>query len=385
MNLPGMVVTQARVMPLPAADLLTLAKSRAPDGAIFEAHPPFFWQSEISSDRLDAYYTVMDADTTLVNYAADAAAGVAVLVGHDTRSMPVGYSLTGEREVAGDAVRVISTAYALEDEATRPLINRIKAGIIRDESVGFSTNGAQCLCNICGLDMWRDWDCWHIPGFEYETTSPGGAGNGQKQMVLATGRIVNARLSEYSLVYDGATPGAAVLQAIRCAEAGKIDPRQARMIEQRYRMRLPEQRIQVPTGTTPLPQEQRMELDVARITRAIERTSAPADDALEARIEWMAGELVRLAPLASDGTTYRESVVNGAVAEAVRAMGAEKGEAKRATLERLPIADVLDLTAVWRGAADAVLTGGRKSAEGTEPPAETWAPRPVVLPGASRA
>jgi hypothetical protein len=102
-DLDDMVLfTQAQIVVRAAdsAPLLSLAKKRALDASIFDEFPPFLWQSEISSDRLDAYFTVMDPETTLANFAADAETGVAVLVGHDSRQAPTGYSLTGSLEPA---------------------------------------------------------------------------------------------------------------------------------------------------------------------------------------------------------------------------------------------------------------------------------------------
>ena len=361
--------TQARVIVRQApAELLALAKSRAPDPSIFEEHPPFMWLNEISSDRLDAYYTVMDPATTLVNFAADAQAGVAVLIGHNTRELPIGYSLSGSIEHVGDAVRVLSDAYALMDEATTPVINRVRAGIVRDDSVGFSYRGAQCICSICGLDMWRSWDCPHIPGIEYQVDAPksNAGANGAKAMVLATGLIVGAHLSEYSLVYDGATPGAAVLQAQKAAEAGRLSTSQARLIEQRYRINLPGKRLVVNGGTMAgengngkdhvLPDERELQ-------QILERAGVPSDRTGLDRIRWLADEVTRLSPLAADGTTYRADLVEGAEKEAVRALGAEAGAAQRAMLEASAIPLLKQFTQSWRAIGDATLKGGRLSTD----------------------
>lgn len=361
------------------AALLDLAKKRALDAAVFDEHPPFIWRSEISNDQLDAYFTVMDPATTLVNYAADAAAGVAVLIGHDNRQAPTGYSLTGVLE-QGDAPRVISDAYALTDAATTPIVNKLRAGVVRDVSVGFSTRGAKCICSICGRDMWRDWDCWHIPGFEYEVTEKGSTGSsGAKVMVLATGRIVDAHLSEYSLVYDGATPGAAVLQAQRAAEAGRLNIDQARLLEQRYRINLPGKRVVAPGHTV-----RNVSMEEKDILQLLERAGAPADLAVEQRGVWLAtriGELAQLAPLAEDGKTYRADLVNAGVAEAVRAFGAEDGEKKRDLLLRLDLETIKGMTASWREIGDSKLPGGRATTN-DQPEREQPAPaKPVVIPG----
>jgi hypothetical protein len=378
--------TQARVIVRATpSELLALAKDRAPDPSIFDQFPPFIWLNEISSDRLDAYFTVMDAETTLPNYARDAAAGVAVLIGHNTRELPIGYSLTGTLEHTGDVTRVLSDAYALQDAATAPVINRVRAGIVRDDSVGFSYAGAQCICSICNRDMWRDWKCWHIPGMRYKRTDNPEDAVSDPNGELATGRIVNAHLAEYSLVYDGATPGAAVLQAQRAAEAGRITTEQARLIEQRYRINLPGKRLAIQGATMP-PENNGKDVShtstaapaAAPLERAIqqtlERVGAPNDLLIPAGVEWLADELARLTPLAKDGEQYRKDLIETAEQEAVRALGAEAGAAQRAMLEAAPIALIKSFTTSWRAIGDASLKGGRLTAEKSddEPEPAAW-------------
>jgi hypothetical protein len=378
------MATSARIERRAAdSSLLTAASGFAPDPAVFEQFPPFFWRSEISSDRLDAYYTVMDPATTLPNYAKDAAEGRAVLIGHNTRELPIGYSLTGVLEQDGDVTRVLSDAYALTDDSSAAVVNRMRAGVVRDISVGFRTDGAKCLCSICGLDMWRDWDCWHIPGFEYEMSAPGSKGsNGAKVMALATGLIVDAHLAEYSPVYDGATPGAAILQAQKAAEAGRITVSQARLIESRYRINLPGKRIVAPGATL----SKGATMDEKELQRLLEAAGAPADLAADARAAWLAtrvAELAQLAPLAEDGRQYRADLVNGAVAEAVRAFGAEGGEGKRAMLLRMDLATIKEMADSWRTIGDAKLPGGRSSTDG-EAPDETFVWKKPHVGGLSR-
>jgi hypothetical protein len=326
--------------------------------------------------RLDAYYTVMDAGSTLPNYAADAAQGVAILIGHDTRSLPIGVSLSGTLERLGDGARVTSDAYALLEPATDAVISRIRAGIARDISVGFSTRGATCMCSICGRDMWRDYDCWHVPGFEYLIGAPGSDGsNGSKVMTLATGLIVDAHLSEYSLVYDGATPGAAVLQAQRAAEAGRMTVGQARLIEQRYRINLPGKRLLTQGVSMPPESNGHAAAEERELQSMLELAGVPGDRTGIDRVRWLVEELARQAPLAEDGRTYRADLVTTAEAEAVRALGAEQGAAQRAMLEASPISLVKSFTQSWRAIGDSQLIGGRKSTDESNPEPGAWIPR----------
>lgn len=383
--------TQARVT-VRATDeaLLKAARGRAPDPTIFDTYPPFFFESEISSDRLDAYFTVMDPETTLPNYARDAAAGVAVLVGHDTRTLPVGQSLTGALETIGDAVRVTSDAYILQEPDTTAVVSRIRAGIARDISVGFTgrRSGAKCICSVCGLDMWRSWDCWHLLGIEYEVDAEASKGAaGAKRMVLCTGLIVNGSLAEYSLVYDGATPGAAVIQAQKVAEAGRMTVEQARLIEQRYRINLPGKRIAAPGftgGRMGADGNGKVEVsnlfDERSLQAICERAGVPGDRTGIARIEWLADEVLRLRPLATDGETYRKDLREAATAEAVRAFGAEAAETYKSTIEGSPIALVKNMTDAWRAIGDSKLGGGRKTIDEPLQDGKSWEPKPVTAP-----
>lgn len=235
------------------AELLQLASSRgALDDVIFTERPPYFWTAEISSNRLDAYYTRMSPATTLRNFASDATEGVSFQNSHGTQALGFGRSLRGQYLAAGaDGVaRVEADFYTvpglrLNTVSTDDLINGIRSGLIKDVSVGFF--GGRFVCTICGRDVMRDWDCPHIPGLTYDAESAASSTG-----TLATATVEDAHLAEVSAVYDGATPGAAILKAVREADAGRIRPQAVRLLEQRYRMRLPTARVQQP-GWTPAP------------------------------------------------------------------------------------------------------------------------------------
>ena len=220
--------------------LLALAKSVAPDPTIFDEHDPFFWSAEISSNRLDSYFTRM-APSTLQNFADDANTGVAFLTGHDTRRLPLGRSMQGvfTRKNGEGNSRVDASFYTLKGMntngvSTDDFVMGVRSGVISDVSVGF--HGGQFICNICGRDMmdWSDWDnmCMHIPGVEYELTNKKGEPTGKRQLCIAD--IENSRLSEVSGVYDGATPGASITKAIQLAEGGRLQPELAHRIESHY-------------------------------------------------------------------------------------------------------------------------------------------------------
>ena len=241
------------------AHLLELAKSRgAADPTIFDEYAPYFWRAEISSNRLDSYYTQMQP-STLRNFADAANQGVSFLNSHNSRELGLGYSLTGEFIGAQNngISRVIADFYTipgiqLGSVSTDNFIKGVRSGLIRDVSVGF--HGGQYVCSICARDMMVDYQCNHYPGLRYEVKDP----TGYATLVtdrLCVAAIENGQLSEVSAVYDGATPSAMISRATEAARDGRLTERQVSLLEQQYRMRLPEKRatIQVPaipsTGT----------------------------------------------------------------------------------------------------------------------------------------
>lgn len=354
-------------------DLLKLAKSRALDPSVFEERAPFFWRCEISSGRLDSYFSRMQP-SSLRNYASEATAGVAFLLGHNWRSAPIGQSLTGhyfagvaEGETQAPA-RVEADFYTVR--GLRPngeagtdadhLIDGIRSGTQRDVSIGF--HGGRYICSICQRDMWQDWDCPHYPGVEYPVLDRAGKPTGET--VVAEAHIEDAHLSEVSAVYDGATPGAAVLKAYRAAEAGRLRPETAAVMRDRYRLLLPGlPRVAVP-GVGP---ESVKETGVD-IRELLLKLGAP----VEADAEWVVKEMgslrdqvTRLTPLADDGTAYRRDLVDDAIKAGVRAHGNDFAvETYKGILDAAPLATIKRMTADWEATATKVLPAGRLSSDG---------------------
>lgn len=400
----------ARVQAQPVSpELLERARALAPDPSIFDESPPFFWSAEISSDRLDSYFTRM-AVSSLRNYAEDATRGVSFQNSHKTRELPFGRSLTGlffPAEGEGPA-RTEADFYTLRGlnlngVSTDEFINGVRSGIVSDVSIGFS--GGEYICSVCQRDMWRDWDCVHIPGVEYIEKPKEGEG-GDSRIVLAIAWIENARLSEVSSVYDGATPGATILKAYREAEAGRLKPETARLLEGRYQMRfsprgrsfpgadLPKQEDTMPNEADPLAPvravltEARIDAaDPAKAVRSLVgdvQRLRPLETALQGRCqegESPEAALNRICAQAEDGATYRADLVTEAIAEGVRAYGTDFAEAdERADLERSSIAAIKRRLAQWKVVGDQTLTGGRRTVEGDE--RERPNDRPALPPGA---
>ena len=228
-------------------DLLKLAKKQADDPSIFEEHEPYFWSAVISNNQLDAYYTRMHK-TSLQNYATEAEAGISFLTGHDAREQALGRSITGKfTGSSGNGVsKVTADFYTLRGLFTNKVpsdefIKGVRAGLIKDVSIGFY--GGMFRCTICNNDLWS-WDCWHIPGVEYNKLDKDGKKLEEKE--ICTAWVENAHLSEVSAVYDGATPGAAIRKAeFEILEANEREPEKRvkidniRLLEARYRVRFP--------------------------------------------------------------------------------------------------------------------------------------------------
>ena len=201
----------------------------------------FFFEAEISSTTLDSYFTHM-ADSTLRNFARDAAVGVSLLDSHDGYKLGVGYSAGGRYEEEDGAGRVIATFYIVPGlkyggrhsfASSDDFILAIRSGVVRDVSVGFY--GGRWVCDLCKQPYFGQGSaCQHLAGYEYDIER-----DGRLTRELCTVAIHDAGLSEVSLVYDGATPGAMILKAEQEAEAGRMSAADIRHFETQYRVKLP--------------------------------------------------------------------------------------------------------------------------------------------------
>lgn len=406
-----------------ADHLRQLVEAKAFDPAVLtEGRELFFWPAEISSDRLDAFYTRMAA-TSLRNYAADAAVGVSFQNSHRQYELGFGQSLTGEFVEDAEGQRVRAWFYTisglrLNEVLTTDLITGIRAGLVKDVSIGFY--GGRFVCNVCGRDLW-DWECQHIPGLSYEV-------KGADRIMRTTQAfawVEDAHLAEVSAVFDGATPGAAILKAQREAEAGRVNDTARQVLEQRYRIHLPAQRRvwQAPaaggggltSGRRPTPpvfsttdihkenpmlireqvqwQDEEGErvsgllptalledlLDVyeaqatlkSQVAELTTRQTALAAEktTLGERAQALQARVAEMEPLAEMGRVYKADLVAEALAEGVRALGERfSADVYRPLLEAAPLASVKRMRDDWKAAGDAIFSGGRKTIDGHEPP-----------------
>lgn len=444
----------------PSEELTALLAKRAPDPAIFEERPPYYVRAQISNNRPDTYFTRMCgaagcpatptlANCTLGNFAADSASdkGVSVLPGHDSTKLGLGRSLTGtitgtQGAAGGGVVKVHSDYYivpglSLSGVSSDEVIDGIRAGIVSDVSVGFYLGeGGSIRCTLCNRSIFS-WECWHIPGVfyaknekqEWVRAEPDAAG-----AKVAIAWIHGARLSEYSLVYSGATPEAQItdLKARQEAEGGRVTPKLALELDQRFRIKLPhagrrfsgfgESDPEVTDDSDPSAEEEdhttdpeeATDMDPTAITEALRSAGITQTDdpvagirSLAARMDPVrealrelgaanadpAAELRRLSaankeltPLAEDGRRYREVVVKEALAEGIRAFGQDKFDSARWTekfgdRDKWSVLDVEEQRDSWRATADAQLKGGRQSVEDAAdaPPKPE---RPAVNPAA---
>jgi hypothetical protein len=384
-----------------------ITNKHAIDPAVFEEHPPFVFRAIVSNNNVDAYGTRM-MPSTLRNFAQDATDGVSVMAGHmvDT-TMPLGRTYAGkytdgrggsDKQVAVDSYMLTGVSGGAGQHLD-DVIQHIRGGVYKDTSVGFY--GGTMRCSIDGLDMidsfeaWinaresdRDY-CWHIPGIEYALVDKGGNKTGDRE--VAVGEIENAHLSHFGLVYDGATPGAAVVKARAMAAAGMLRPEVARFVESRYRIRLPEPRRSWQGHSSREAQEMSDDGNRSRTTgsnndappaaaavnldpiRQAFRDShvAPADwngDLVELARSTGA-EMERLRGLADTGELYRRDLMEDALAEGVRAFGNEfQKERYTAILKRSSIEEIKGFRDDWKAitARAGTFSHGRQTREGDE-------------------
>ena len=173
----------------------------------------YLFPAEISNTRTDSYHTHMH-NTTLRNFANEAAEGRAFLDSHDGTKLPIGYTFAGKYESKGSKQRAIAGVYMVGGieyggrhsmRSSDDFIAAIRARTIRDVSVGFY--GGQWVCDITGRDYFKESPYYLGEAYEVEQE------DGTTKMVVCTATIRDAHLSEVSAVYDGATPAAEILTA----------------------------------------------------------------------------------------------------------------------------------------------------------------------------
>lgn len=346
--------------------------------------------ARMSTGRLDAYYTRMAA-STLRNYADDARIGVSVQDSHNHRQLGIGYTFSGEfapgftaEESVADAlfytIRGLRFGTGYSFPSTDDYLRALDAGIVRDVSVGF--RGGDFVCDICGRDLFGG-SCDHIPGFRYKSGNAG-------ERVLATATIEDAHLSELSIVFDGATPGASILKARHMADVEELEPWRAEALENHYQRQHPGLQFNIKRrwslGQMPSPQGGFMDGASEVEAVAVPATEAPVEErsvsdegsrtvqelaearaevvTLRTRLTELQTENDRLRPLADVGVQYRRDMIESALQEGVRAHGTEFNlETYRGILESLPLDAIKRMTADWKKVGDNRIPSGRQTQE----------------------
>lgn len=360
------------------ATLLAILRERhAQDADSLDEDELFFWRAIISNDGVDAYYTHM-AESTLRNFASAAQAGISFQNSHNFRELPLGRSLAGSLHEGDERAEVLADFYTVKglrlgSTNTDDFIRGVRSGIVSDVSVGFY--GGRHACDLCGRNYYS-WDCPHVAGLEYEEEGQDGVVRGS----LATVTIEDARLSEVSAVYDGATPGAAILKAERMVEAGTLRRKDAEILETRYRIRLAGQRIwEAPQieeeAESDVTVEERMQAIEALLREEGYEGDAPDTvrsllDAMQRGQERQAeleSQVAELTPLAADGRQYRSDLLADALAEGVRAHGEGfDQDTYQVLLESAPLSTIKRMRDDWGQLAQQRFPGGRQTDEEAE-------------------
>lgn len=259
------IVTRAAGDDAASADgLLEIIKKKAPDPSIFEEEGvrPFTWAAEVSSTRIDSYFTRQDIKS-LKNYVKDANDGVMFLDSHDKRQLGFGQSVRGTFTAAAsgnpdervpadnDPATVVVDFFTIPGvqlgrASSDSFIASVRSGVLKDVSIGFMPDRFEC--NLCKNDPfdWWSMDCMHIPGAYYDSTGKNIVTKKSEGALLAFAWVRDSRLLEVSAVYDGAAPGAYIKKAQWLADAGEVNRAQATILERQLRIRLPERAMSVP-------------------------------------------------------------------------------------------------------------------------------------------
>lgn len=228
------------------------------------AEDVFVYQGIISSDAMDSYYTKMDAETSLRNYAKDLKAGTPLMTYHETSQSPIGRSFDSSIDVKEDGKTVVRGLFyivrhtKINGESTDDLIRQIETGTLTEMSVGFGGINLWYKSSYDGKDIFES---RYYPGDKDE--------NGN----LVYYYIMDATLREVSLVYKGACPDA-VVERIRNDLPNMEDAeRQIQKYETRFNVRIdmPKQRS-----------KEGKRMNIEEIKRAVEKGDLQRGELLKA-------------------------------------------------------------------------------------------------------
>jgi hypothetical protein len=190
----------------------------------------------VSTNALDSYDTRM-APSSLTNYVNDGNSGCPGIIGHDRKKLPCARSFKAElvQRDGLDCVQLYAymlKGHSVSGESTDEIARGINGGTITDLSISFGGPDYYYRCGICNRSLF-DSECPHVPGVMYDD-------------VRAFAWVEDAHMSEWSFVYDGATPGAVMRKARSMADAGQLSREQIRLLEDRLRCRISSTNIKEP-------------------------------------------------------------------------------------------------------------------------------------------
>ena len=371
--------------------------------------------AEMSNQNLDCYFTRM-AESSLRNYLQDGLGGVPLMNSHrkmlPAPELPIGKSYDAVLEETQGGLRLVEYFYMLRGlelngHKTNDLIRGIEGGTISDVSIGFGRGWYKC--GLCGKELVSGWArffgdvdeekvCEHVPGIKYDGK-------------VAFAWVEDAHQGEGSLVYSGGTPGAVLRKARWAAATGRLTRGDARMLEDRWGVRVLGSGLWVTGGAMGANEtadkgqgeatetregvgqvtkeevvkrivERAPELE-ARVLAAEDPIGAVLDAWAEARksredqdaralaekveletrlaeSESKVRELELLRPLANDGKQYRSALIEQAVQSRVRAQGdAFDAAAYRKVLEQQDLGYVRSEIDAWEKSVRKVFEPGR--------------------------
>lgn len=350
----------------------------------------------IGTKRIDKYKMKITPNF-LRKMADQVKEGVALLVDHpwqkwESLSFPYGRTFdsriveeNGELELYGD--HYMAKGLEANGISTDQLATGIDAGTIFDTSAGFISTKHNC--SVCGGDYYRNPDCTHIRGLEYD---------GKECLVLAD----EGYIMENSIVFDGGYEGAGITRgslSSKIQEDNEVQqqteyeplPLDAKSLYgdgrvfyffsnkggmnafvSKQHQTLEQAKTQA-EGDDTVTEEQKATLAAAQ-TQTIALTAA---NSVLGQVRAALGvendaditaKLATLSAQAADGAVYKTKVTEQTCGAGVRALGeAFNTETMKAMLSHLPVSEIEKIGATYEAQAQVALGGGGRHTEGDNP------------------
>ncbi|WAH35040.1 hypothetical protein [Alicyclobacillus dauci] len=328
----------------------------------------YTFPAKLVGDKVIPHRSQRITPNALTKIADQAKQGVSLLLDHSwsnigTLTIPVGRTFDAkvqqepDGELAVYADHYMKRGQDINGVSTDSLADGIDAGTIFDTSVGFI--GGDHSCSICGQPYY-DSDCMHIRGRTYDGK-------------LCVMEINDADLMENSLVFDGAYPGAGVVN-MSSAESPEQKPTEYAVLSDTTKSLPGDGRVFYSfssksglvgyvrqSAVEPERDDQVNELEQVKAqlstaqafsTKVRELLGVTSDDAVE-------GAVASLKAQAQVGEQYKAKVVDEACGAGVRALGeAFNVDAMKLSFANLPVSEVEKIRDTYEAQAKAALGGG---------------------------